>query len=93
MKTFKDLEFRDHPTGFAKKQARLEFKNGYEVSVISGGFSYTDGPDEYELAILKNGYLCYDTPLSDDVLGHLSSRQVTNYMKKIQLLKKKRTKK
>lgn len=38
-KTFNDLEFYTHRTGFGK-QARMDFPNGYGVSVITGDMFY-----------------------------------------------------
>jgi hypothetical protein len=61
-------------------QAKHFFENGYGVSVVSHYYSY--GADEglYELAVLKgteDDYdLCYDTPITQDVLGHLSEEEV-----------------
>ncbi len=86
MKTFEDLIFKPHPFMPGIK-AELSFDNGYSVSVIQGTFSYTDGTNEYELAIKKHGKFCYDTPITNDVLGHLSKEEVTEVMKKVQELK------
>jgi hypothetical protein len=94
MKTFADLNFKDHPTGRGL-QALMFFDNGYGVSVerfkVGMGFgSYTDNDDEWELAVLKgtesNWSLTYDTDITDDVLGHLSNDEVTEIMKKVQSL-------
>ena len=92
-KTFADLKFNPHPTGPGIR-ARIHFKNGYGVSVVrfelmlsigsSRYGSYTDNEQEWELAVLKNDHLTYDTPITDDVLGHLSDDQVTEIMKQVQ---------
>lgn len=54
------------------KQAVIFFPNGYGASVINHSFSYGT-----ELAILKGDKekydLCYDTPITDDVIGHIGS--------------------
>ena len=46
------------------------YPNGYGISVINNDFSYGT-----ELAVLKgtaDSYeICYDTPITDDVVGHL----------------------
>ena len=92
MKTFKDLKFKKHPHGNGKI-ARLNFKNGYGVSVtrFTGGIfgdSYTSNDKEWELAVLKDDRLCYETPITDDVIGHLKSDKVTKIMKQVQELPK-----
>lgn len=85
MKTFDDLKFGQ---GFLPtvKRASLKFKNGYGVSVITGKGTYTNNSDEYELAVLKDGEICYGTPITDNVIGYLSKDEVTEFMKQIQLL-------
>lgn len=87
MKTFKDLVFNPHPNPFAcGTQAKLDFDNGYSISVIFGHYFYSNGIDTYEIGILKNGILCYDTPITDDVIGYVDAEEVTNIMKQIQEL-------
>ena len=90
MKTFKDLKFEEH--SYAKyykgaKQATMNFENGFGVSVLIGSCFYSNGVNSYELAVLKNGNLCYDSGLTEDVFGRLSAREVTKIMKQVQQLK------
>jgi hypothetical protein len=96
LKTFKDLNFRPHPAGYGKA-ARLFFDNGYGVSVVRfrtifglGYGSYTNNELEWELAVLHgdegNAELCYASPITNDVIGHLTANQVTKVMKRVQLL-------
>lgn len=86
MKTFKDLEFKTHPTGLGGTQATMDFDNGYGVSVITGEMFYTDDEHPYELAITDKNGLCYSTPITDDVIGYLTEQEVEDYMKQIQEL-------
>jgi len=88
MKTFKDLKFKNKPPGIAGKHAELSFNNGYGVSVISGFGSYSSSGNPYEVAVLKGNNLCYDTHITDDVIGHCDDAEVTKIMKQIQELKK-----
>ncbi len=96
MKTFEDLVFTqresnsmDSAYGFDMgKQSLVDFDNGYGVSVILGSSFYSNGIDTYELAILKDGGLCYTTPIADDVLGYLTEDAVTETMTAIQKLEK-----
>jgi hypothetical protein len=85
MKTFKNLRFKSHP--FRGQMASMYFKNGYGVSVLCGTAFHSNGVDTYEVAILRDGEITYDTDITDDVLGHLSKKEVTEVMKKVQELK------
>lgn len=54
---------------------RYQFSNGYGASVICGGYSYG-----LELAVLKDNDLCYDTSLTDDVIGHNEPKDIVQYL-------------
>ena len=88
MYTFKDLEW--HPL-YGGRQGMKFFPNGYGISVVNNQFSYTNGDNDYEIAVLagtddKHFKLTYDTPITDDVLGYQSVDEVTEVMKQIQEL-------
>ncbi len=85
MKAFKDLVFNPHPSGEGI-QARIEFDNGYGVSVICTPFSYGGKSGLYEMAVFHDGELTYTTDLGDDVKGWLTEDEVTELLKKIQEL-------
>lgn len=107
MKTFEDLVFNPHKH-LEGLQARMDFENGYGISVVrlktamtgntmidftvgmkqrdEGYASYTSNEDEWEVAVIKNGDICYSTDITDHVLGYQSKEDVTEVMKKIQLL-------
>lgn len=84
MKTFKDLEFKTHKTIGYSTQARLDFNNGYGISVITGYRAYTDIDAPYEIAVMKNKKLCYTTVITDNVLAKQSEEDVTEIMSQIQ---------
>lgn len=89
MKTFNDLEFEqiNNAPFMVGKKARMQFDNGYGVSVVSCTYSYGGKYGLYELAVLdKNGDLTYETPITSDVLGYLEPEQVTEIMEKVQSL-------
>lgn len=87
MKTFKDIIFKSNPMGEEYGiVSRTEFDNGYEVSVVKGKYTYGGDNGLYELAIFKNGEICYDTPITNDVIGYLRPIDVTDVMEKIQQL-------
>ena len=87
MKTFKDIEFKPSPMGedFGIV-SRTQFDNGYEASVVKSEYTYGGKDGLYELAVFKDGEICYDTPVTDDVIGYLRPEDVTDVMAKIQQL-------
>ena len=81
---FSDLQFQPHPVAIGV-QARHFFDNGYGISVVRfrgivGGGSYGYEEGLYESAVLKgteeNWHICYDSVITDDVLGHQSEEEV-----------------
>ena len=87
MKTFKDLEFKEHPNHMGGVQARIQFDNGYGASVVKTPHTYGGDKGLYELAVLdSNGSLTYATPITDDVIGYLRPEDVTDVLAKIQQL-------
>ena len=88
MKTFEDLEFKDRRFDNIK-QARMDFENGYSISVIFGEGTYCDNDgSNYEVAILRNGKITYNTPITDNVLSCQTPEQITAIMKEIQTYEK-----
>jgi hypothetical protein len=76
---FSDLQFQPHSIGNGV-QARHFFDNGYGISVVrfKGSYGYEEGL--YESAVLKgteeNWHICYDTPMTSDVLGDQTEEEV-----------------
>jgi hypothetical protein len=69
-------------------QTVYRFDNGYGASVVCHSFSYGT-----ELAVVRfNGStlddfdLCYDSGITQHVLGHLSPADVENFLSKIEKL-------
>jgi len=88
MKTFNDLEFKPHTSHPDGIMSRITFENGYGASIVKTPYTYGGDADLYELAVLdSNGDLTYDTPITNDVLGHLSEDDVTEVLEQIQNLK------
>jgi len=89
MKKFDDLVFNSHPAGFGK-QAIIFFDNGFGVSVVIYPFPYGGSQGFYKLAVITgdkdNFSITYSTPITNDVLGYLSEREVTRVMEKVQKL-------
>ena len=89
MKTFNDLQFKEHPKGavYGGIISRIIFDNGYGATVVQGPHSYGGADGLYELAVVgKDDEICYDTPVTGDVEGYLSEAQVTDLLIKIQQL-------
>jgi hypothetical protein len=87
MKTFKDIEFKPNPMGADFGiVSRTKFDNGYEVSVVRSEHSYGGNKGLYELAIFKDGEICYDTPITDDVIGYLRPEDVSDVMERVEKL-------
>jgi len=86
METFQDLVFKQHPNSPCfDKQATIKFDNGYGISVITGRHAYC-GDGTYEVAIMRNDDLCYDTDITDDVLGHQSPSDIDTLLVKVKAL-------
>lgn len=85
MKKFNDLVFTPHSI-FPGIHTILNFDNGYGVSVIRNTHSYGSENGLYEMAIIKGNKVCYDSGITNDVLGNLTENDVTKYMELVQKL-------
>ena len=83
---FKDLEFKDQ-SNYVTIQALVYFPNGYGASIVRGPFTYGGPNGLYEIAVLKGESICYNTPVTSDVLGHLSESDVEEVLRQIEALK------
>jgi hypothetical protein len=86
MKEFKDLEFQATDSFLNGIKARVQFPNGYGASIIKNEYSYGGPEGLYELAVLKDGSLCYNTPITDDVIGWCDENKITELLLEIQKL-------
>ena len=84
---FEDLTFTND--GYNEIYAHHIFDNHYGVSIIKTPYSYGGKEGLYELAILvmkpgdKYSELCYDTPITNDVMGYLTPEDITDIMKQV----------
>lgn len=84
---FQDLKFRQHPNDISGTIAQCEFENGYGLSIVNGDYAYcTEGT--YEVAILHNGEITYNTPLTDDVLIDVSPSEINTLIKVVKSFNK-----
>ena len=76
---FKDLKFNDISSthGEGATQVYLEFKNGYEASVVKHKYSYGGDKGLYEIGIFgPHGGMCDPLDWGDDVKGWLTPELV-----------------
>ena len=74
------IETNKHMDGIQKV---YQFPNGYGASVIKHKGSYGYDKGLWELAVLHEGELCYDTEITGDVIGHLNDPEVDNILGQI----------
>ena len=76
------------PEGYAYQAF---FSNGYGISIVKHDGSYGRWQDQWEIAVLRGNSdkydLCYDTPVTDDVIGYLEDAEVMDYARQIAELK------
>ena len=65
---------------------RFSFPNGYIASVVRRFGSYGYEMKLWELAVMYDGEIVYDTPITNDVLGWLSEEDVEKTLKEIKKL-------
>lgn len=83
---FQELNFQTHPMGIGE-QCIVQFPNGYGASIVKGPNTYGGDKGLYELAVFgKDGGVTYDTPITDDVLGHLTEQDIELTLVKIKNL-------
>jgi len=72
-----------------------KFPNNYGASIVKHSFSYGNEKGLWELAVIKydpnesdiyNFELTYSTPITNDVLGHLTEEEVNKTLKDIESL-------
>ena len=84
---FKDLEFKELPD-FSGIYCRIQFDNGFGVSIVKHQYSYGGKDGLYEIAVLDSEeQITYDTPITNDVLGYLSEEDVERHVNDIKDLK------
>jgi hypothetical protein len=75
-----------------QKQARMNFNNGYSISVLCGDMYYSNGIDTYEIMAWDNNNVpifSKEEQGADDVKGYLTKDEVNDEMIRIQKIKPK----
>lgn len=75
----------------SQTQVVHKFDNGYGASVICQMYSYGGDQGLFELAVVRftdknKWYLCYNTPITDNVIGWLEDHEVDNLLLAIEAL-------
>ena len=78
---FQDLLFDVNQRGDGTF-SEITFANGYGASIIRYPHSY-GWPNLYELAVIHEGKVDSTTPITDNVLGHLTPNRVTKALREI----------
>ena len=97
MRSMKFSEIPFHPynaAGAHGVSARIHFNNGYGLSIVKvyddlNGDSHGAEEGLYEAAVLKNGGMCYDTPITEfkkRVIGYLSESDVEKLIDEVNKL-------
>ena len=77
----KPFEMNVHHNGI---QRRYQFDNGYGASVVRHDGSYGSDQGLWELAVTDSvGNILYDTPITSDVIGHLTDEEVEVKLKEV----------
>lgn len=80
---FSELNFKRAEN---RVRAFHEFANGYAASVVCGPWTYGGEKGLFELAVMHDGKLDYTTPITNDVIGHLTEAQVEELLAQIEAL-------
>ena len=86
-----DLDFKQHSNSYGfSTRALVFFDNGFGASVITGEHAYSDDDHPYELAVMKGNAekhsLTYETSVTDDVIGYLDEKAVSETLRAIEEL-------
>jgi len=84
--SFEEINFNPHHHDEFGERAVFNFANGYGASIICGQYSYGGSEGLYEVAVMHNEEICYDSGLTEDVIGHLDKEDVVSLLNKISKL-------
>tara|TARA_R110002074_G_scaffold53740_1_gene134540 strand:+ start:168 stop:503 length:336 start_codon:yes stop_codon:yes gene_type:complete len=77
------MALNEHYSGIQKE---YRFDNGYGASVICHTGSQGGHQGLWELAVTLYGILCYDTVITNDVMGYLTTKDVNKHLQAIKEL-------
>ncbi len=87
---FTEIDFKPHPNWPDGVQAVVRFPNDYGASIIRSQYSYGGTDGLYELAVVHfkgdDWAIDYSTPITSDVIGHLTEDAVVSLLTQIEAL-------
>ena len=82
---FDAINFRLDTSFFSPRLiGRFDFDNGYTASVVC--FDPNEPNRRYELAVMHEGAICYDTPVTYDVVPHCNVAEIEDLLEQIACL-------
>ena len=90
-----NFDFRNLPVKFYNGGIRYVYiaSNGYKASIVQSPMSYGGNVGLYELAVMdQEENILYDTPITNDVLGWLTVKEVNTVIAEIEKLPKREEK-
>ena len=79
------LSHSPHPNASGTR-AIIKFSNGYKASIVSGPLFYSTPNKPWEIAVLNSKGVVYDTPVTDDVCGYLTTEEANSILDQIEAL-------
>lgn len=65
---------------------RVHFANGYAANIIRGPATHGSDRGLFEAAVMHDGILVYDTPITDETVGYLDVAGVIEFCQKVAAL-------
>ncbi len=82
-KSFKAIKAVMFEHYYQGERAWIMFPNGYGASIIRTPFSYGTANGNWEVAVMTKDGITYDTPITNDVIGDCSQKEVVEVCKQI----------
>ena len=72
----RNAKFEEYDEWYDGYAYTVLFPNGYVASIVKFTGSYGHRDNLWEVAVMKDGEIRYDTEITDDVLGYLTEADV-----------------
>lgn len=77
-----ELKRFDSP-GSGGYRASFNYSNGYGISVVQYDNTFEQDNGLYQVAVMRDGEPCYDTPITSDVISNATPKEVTEISEQI----------